>query len=117
MKHNKGSYKIATQTLIDALDVLNFDPLLEMHRLYWKLEKLECKNDYNEILKTEAQVNIVSELMQYLYPKKKSIDVKIDIAQQPNIIWDFRFGDAPPDNHPSTLNASATEAEIVTQKV
>lgn len=88
----KGSPNKRTIALMDQLDELGLDPVAELKECYEELQSIVCYEASDKIENVNAKVRILSELMSYIYPKRKAIDITHDINEQAHIVWDFRYG-------------------------
>ena len=97
----KGSLNKRTIALSEQLHKLDLDPVLELKECYEELQGIVCYEPGDRIENVNAKVRILGELMSYLYPKRKAIDITHDINEQAHIVWDFRYGNDSPDTDSS----------------
>lgn len=72
----KGTPNKRTLILADALEKKNLDPIAGLHDCLQELEEMVVYEDGAKISLVKAKADIYMELLQYLYPKRKAIQVE-----------------------------------------
>lgn len=113
----KGTPNKRTGVLMDSLDCLNFDIVTELHSIYVKLGALDVFSEQSQIARLQAQAGILTELMTYVFPKRKSLDITHTVEQNAHIIWDFRHGDSTPDDIIAEANPAPITDRSIPEKI
>jgi len=103
----KGTPNKKTLILQEHLDTLDLDPILGLRDCLKELERIDTFEPDQEISLVNAKSKIYMELLQYIYPKRKAIEVQgtLDTRNKTQVI-EIQWADQD-DSQNETADAAA----------
>lgn len=113
----KGSISKKTMMLEEKLKKYDMDPIAGLFGCLEELESVVCLLAYDKILAIQAKANIWVDLMSYIYPKRKALDITHQVNEDKHIVWDLRYGDDDSNIIVAETNAASKANTAIQEKI
>lgn len=113
----KGSVSKKTLMLEERLSKFKMDPIEGLYSCLEELEARVCSFDADQIENLKVRASIWIDLLGYIYPKRKSIDITHQVHQNQHVVWDLRYGNDDPNTIIADPNPASTQNPAIEEKI
>ena len=117
MGRPRGSISKKTMMLEEKLAKHNMDPIAGLYACLEELQAVKCYAPCDKIMNAQAKANIWIDLMSYIYPKRKALDISYQVQEQQHVVWDFRYGDEDPNIIDAQTNSTTAALPAPEQEI